>query len=92
MEKLTINGVCIPYVLMVGGGVVKTFEQVIRYAKTDVIPDWGSITTDEKSGNGGRDYFAQYSEAGQLLAEYNSIALTKPPPAGSRWWFSFQSN
>lgn len=77
----TIKGVTFPYPLMVGGGVVKTAEQARKYAPTEVIPEWGSITSEPKSGNGGRDYYAHYIEKhGQRILAYalNSIGLTNP--------------
>jgi len=66
---------------MVGGGIVKTSEQVERLARTDVIAEWGSLTTAFSSGNGGRDYCAVYKTAGDqkiLTCTYNSLGLPNP--------------
>lgn len=77
----TIKGVHFPYPLMVGGGVVKTHEQVRKFAPTDVIAEWGSIETEASSGNGGRDYYPHYVEIrGQkyLLFALNSRGIPNP--------------
>lgn len=77
----TVKGVVLPYPIMIGGGVVKAQRGTKFYAPTDVIAEWGSITTDSKSGNGGRDYYAHYEESnGQRVLTYalNSIGLTNP--------------
>lgn len=73
----TIKGVTLPYPVMIGGGVFKTTDQLRRYVPTEVIPEWGSITTEPKTGNGGRDYYAHY-ENGTLRFTLNSIGLTNP--------------
>lgn len=77
----TIKGVTFPYPLMVGGGIVKTHEHVRRLAPTDVVADWGSIETEESSGNGGRDYYSHYIEFGgqrYLLFALNSLGIPNP--------------
>jgi dihydroorotate dehydrogenase len=82
--SVTMKGITLPYPVMIGGGVMKTAAQAARYAATDVVAEWGSITTDIKTGNGGRDYYAHYEKVnGQRVLQYalNSIGLTNPSMA-----------
>lgn len=72
-----IKGIALPYPVMIGGGVFKTVEHLAKFAPTEIIPEWGSITTEPKAGNGGRDYYVHY-ENGQLEFALNSIGLTNP--------------
>lgn len=75
----TIKEVTIPYSVMVGGGIVKSHEHVLRLCKTEVLAEWGSITSEPKTGNGGRDYYAHYDTvSGRLVFALNSIGLTNP--------------
>lgn len=79
--KRTIKGVGFPYPVLVGGGIVKTVDQIAKYASTETTLEWGSITTEPKSGNGGRDYYAHYVDKyGRSTLAYalNSIGLTNP--------------
>lgn len=69
-----IKGITFPYPVMVAGGVVKTVEQSVKFAKADVLAEFGSATTSALAGNGGRDYFAVYDN-GTLVCTYNSIGL-----------------
>ncbi|MBI5004159.1 hypothetical protein HZC00_03635 [Candidatus Kaiserbacteria bacterium] len=86
MEELArlqreIKGVVFPYPIMLAAGVVKTFEQAKALAATDVIPEIGSFTTMESSGNGGLDYHAEYINVGGrpvLLYTQNSLGLPNP--------------
>jgi dihydroorotate dehydrogenase len=61
----SVGGITFPYPVMLGGGVVKTAEQVRALAKTDVVCEWGSIETEPSAGNGGRDYHAEYREVSE---------------------------
>lgn len=75
------KNITLPYPIMVGGGVAKSIDPLKYYAATEVIAEWGSITTEPKSGNGGRDYYAHYEERyGQRFLAFalNSIGLTNP--------------
>lgn len=79
--ELTIKGVRFPHPVMTGGGVFKTADELVRYASSDVIPEWGSIETEPSSGNGGRDYHAHYVEVGGervLMWTQNSLGIPNP--------------
>lgn len=79
--RRTIKGVEFPYSVMVAGGIIKTAEQVKALAPTDVIGEWGSITTKESAGVGGRNYWPHYVEVGgqrMLVCTFNRLALPNP--------------
>lgn len=77
-----ILDVTFPYPVIVAGGIYKTAAHVGMIVDTDVIPEWGSITTEPKPGNGGRDYYAEYRDVPYqgrvLIRTLNSIGLTNP--------------
>lgn len=77
LERRAKN-VLLPYVLMVGGGVFKTLEEILGVVDTDVIPEWGSIESVESSGNGGDDYSAIYGQNGDLLYTRNRRGIPNP--------------
>ncbi|MBP9669699.1 MAG: hypothetical protein KBE09_05425 [Candidatus Pacebacteria bacterium] len=74
------KGVHFPYPLMVAGGIVKTVDHAQRLIAADTMFEWGSFTTDESLGNGGRDYYAAYTahSTHELDFTLNSIGLTNP--------------
>lgn len=80
--RRTVKGVEFPYCLMVAGGIIKTAEQVKALAPTDVTPEWGSITTKESAGVGGRNYWAHYVTTFEgervLICTFNRLALPNP--------------
>ncbi len=71
------KGVTFPYPTMVAGGIVKTVDHARRLIAADTMFEWGSFTTDESLGNGGRDYYAAYN-GHELDFTLNSIGLTNP--------------
>ncbi len=76
-----VKPVVFPYPVMVGGGIVKTHEQVRKLAPTDVVAEWGSIETEASDGNGGRDYYAHYIEVAErrvLVWAANSRGIPNP--------------
>jgi dihydroorotate dehydrogenase len=76
-----IRDVVFRYPVTLAAGIVKTAEQVRALAPTDVIPEWGSITTNGSSGNGERDYHAEYADMDGkrvLLYTQNSLGLPNP--------------
>ena len=77
-----VGNVTFPYPVMLAGGIVKTAEQARKLVGTDVIPEWGSFTTDGGSGNGGRDYHAEYHTCpdGQRFLQYTQNSLGLPNP------------
>lgn len=74
----SVGGVKFKNPVLIGGGVVKSAEDVRRYATSDVIVEWGSIETLPSRGNGGRDYYAEYSQGGELLFTQNSRGIPNP--------------
>lgn len=80
--RLAVKSVPFPHPLMVAAGIVKTAEQVRERLETDDIPEWGSITTQGGSGNGGRDYHPTYRTAKNgerfLFCTQNSLGLPNP--------------
>jgi dihydroorotate dehydrogenase (NAD+) catalytic subunit len=80
--KRTVCGITFPYPVMVGGGVFKTAPQLTRVVGSDIIPEWGSITTLPRNGNGGRNYYANYYESVSdeqvLCYTLNSLGLPNP--------------
>ncbi len=77
-----ILGNVLPHPVIVAGGVYKTAAHVGLVCDTDVIPEWGSITTDPRPGNGGRDYYAEYRDVPHqgrvLIRTLNSLGLPNP--------------
>ncbi len=71
------KGVTFPYPIMVAGGIVKTKAHAEALIKADTMFEWGSFTTDDSPGNGGRDYYAAYQRQ-ELDFTLNSIGLTNP--------------
>lgn len=71
------RGVQFPYPTMVAGGIVKTVDHAKLLIAADTMFEWGSFTSDESLGNGGRDYYAAYS-GHELDFTLNSIGLTNP--------------
>ncbi|HEY4502443.1 MAG TPA: hypothetical protein VJH21_01270 [Candidatus Paceibacterota bacterium] len=74
----TVKGVHFPYPLMIAGGVVKEVGSLLRFAPTEIIPDWGSIETVASPGNGGRDYYASYGPDERLRYGLNCLGIPNP--------------
>jgi dihydroorotate dehydrogenase len=73
----TVGEVCFPHPIIVSGGTFKRAEQLAAVLPTNVIPEWGSIETDPSSGNGKRDYHAEY-RSGVLICTTNSRGQPGP--------------
>lgn len=77
-----VGNVTFPYPVMLAGGVVKTAQHARSLVDSDVIPEWGSFTADACTGNGGRDYHAEYHRCANgekvLLYTQNSLGLPNP--------------
>lgn len=72
-----VGKVTFPHRIIVPGGTFKTAEQLRKVLPTEIIPEWGSITTNPSNGNGGRDYHAEY-RGSVLICTTNSLGLPNP--------------
>jgi dihydroorotate dehydrogenase len=76
-----VKDVYFPYPIIVAGGVFKTAESMRWALAHDIIGEWGSIETEASSGNGGRDYSAEYQyvgDVGVLISTQNSLGIPNP--------------